>query len=110
MTHQSGHLTDQLADHVSSSIEEAEVTFRNKRPITLKNWVLSVRTNLDQLSLDEEPEDTPKMKKKKAFWRAHIDARYKGFVPGDYRIQKVFAALVSESGILVPLMRQMLSS
>jgi hypothetical protein len=103
-------LIHQFADHVSSSIEEAEVTFRNKKPITLKNWVLSVRTNLDQLSLDDKPDDTPEMKEKKAFWRADIDARYKGFVPGDYRTQRVFAALASEPGILVHLMRQMLSS
>ncbi|GAB1312347.1 hypothetical protein MFIFM68171_02557 [Madurella fahalii] len=78
-------------------IKTADVTFRDKSKMTLTNWVLSVRTHLDQLSLDDEPDDTPEMKEKKQGWREAAVERYRGFLPGDYRAQRVFAALSTAS-------------
>lgn len=61
----------------------------------MTDWVLSVRTFLNDVSLEILDGDLPGMKAKKKLWMEDVKNSYPGFRPGDYSVQRVFAALGS---------------
>ncbi|KAF4443776.1 hypothetical protein FACUT_1057 [Fusarium acutatum] len=85
------HTDDVNLAYYQLRIKSANVVFRNGQTRTLSQWVLNVKVNLDQVSLDIQPSDNEATRKKKEYWNQDVAKRYPGFVLGDYRVQRIFA-------------------
>ncbi|RBA17888.1 hypothetical protein FPRO05_10906 [Fusarium proliferatum] len=85
------HTDDVNLAYYQLRIKSANVVFRNGQTRTLSQWVLTIKVNLGQVSLDIQPSDNEVTRKSKEYWKQDVAKRYPGFVVGDYRVQRIFA-------------------
>ncbi|KAF5636141.1 hypothetical protein F52700_5455 [Fusarium sp. NRRL 52700] len=86
-----GHTDDPNLAYYQLRIKSANVVFRNGQTRTMSQWVLNLKVNLGQVSLDIQPSDNDATRKNKEYWKQDIARRYPGFMLGDYRVQRIFA-------------------
>lgn len=75
------------------------MTFANGHKLPLDGWVLVVKTDLQEVTITPTSADSEDFKQKKMEWAKDL-GKFHGFVPGDYRAQRVLAALASRSLII----------
>jgi hypothetical protein len=78
-----------------TSIKSGRATFNDGDKIDFHDWVLSVRTHLNDVSIDIQPGDSAAVKARKNRWLKDMEKSFPGFTAGDYCVQRVFAALGS---------------
>ncbi|KAF5602140.1 uncharacterized protein FSUBG_7815 [Fusarium subglutinans] len=85
------HTDDENLAYYQLRIKSAEVVFRNGQTRSLSQWVLTVKVNLGEVSLEIQPSDDEETRRNKEYWKQDITRRYPGFMIGDYRVQRIFA-------------------
>ncbi|KAF5723684.1 hypothetical protein FMUND_1618 [Fusarium mundagurra] len=86
-----GHSDDENLAYYQLRIKSADVVFSNGQTRTLSQWVLTVKVNLGEVSLEIQPSDDEETRRNKEYWKQDITRRYPGFMIGDYRVQRIFA-------------------
>ncbi|MCJ1432471.1 hypothetical protein MMC27_001828 [Xylographa pallens] len=76
-------------------IKSGTATLPNKRVLPLKDWVITVRAPLNEVTLSITGEDAPDLQIEKQQVLEGLKQKYPGFTPGDYSVQRVFCALSS---------------
>jgi hypothetical protein len=64
--------------------------------VPLNGWVFTIQTPLKEVTLTPTDQDLPEIKAEKVEAMKTLGKTYPGFVPGDYRVQRIFCALASE--------------
>ncbi|KAF4475745.1 domain containing protein [Fusarium agapanthi] len=72
-------------------IKSADVVFLNGQTRTLSQWVLTVKVNLGEVSLEVQSSDDEETQRNKEYWKQGITRRCPGFIISDYRVQRIFA-------------------
>ncbi|KAF5551227.1 hypothetical protein FMEXI_3343 [Fusarium mexicanum] len=85
------HTDDENLAYYQLRIKSADVVFRNGQTRSLSQWVLTVKVNLGEVSLEIQPSDDEETRRNKEYWKQDITRRYPGFMIGDYRVQRIFA-------------------
>lgn len=74
-------------------VKSGTADLKSGKQVDLSGWSFAVSTPLKRVTISPTPQDPPELQDQKRKAMKDLGAKYKGFIPGDYRVQRIFCAL-----------------